>query len=377
MKVNKAMQDIWQKQIDTGRLLKLPNKLTGKVGKMKEFKETYKLVQKLSSVNGFGVSRELLHRTMFNSEALPPLGKEYWWFLFIGQNGEKPIQLMFLVFRKHGKRMSFNDKSMVLKSHGKNKFQAVTACWVWDGKKLHDLGDTNATTTINSKKKSLISKISNHKAVFRGKFPNFELKIGDAINLNMTELKRVDNKDAYGVFFPPFGMGWVNAFSIAKGTVFGKEFKGTAHLQKVVGITTFGCFNWGKIFFQKGSSVSFFCVKPEKNSKKLFYQAISFYDHETKKVIKFKRPKLKILKKEGKKKPEWVITGRDKDKELKIVLETYAEKQFTMKDGEWQVYIEYAVTAKEFSLKTKDRKTSLNGLGRGVGNFEDAYGFVF
>ena len=119
------MQKVQQKQTDTSLLLKLPNKLTGKLGEIKEFKKTYKLVQKLSSVNGFEVSKETLHRTMFNSEALPPLGKEYWWFLFIGQNGKKPIQLMFLVFRKHGKSMLFNNKKMLLKKLGKNKFQAV------------------------------------------------------------------------------------------------------------------------------------------------------------------------------------------------------------------------------------------------------------
>jgi len=314
---------------------------------------------------------------MFNSEALPPLGKEYWWFLFIGQNREKPVQLMFLVFRKQGKSMLFNDKRMVLKALGKNEFQAITSCWVWDGKKMRDLDDTNAVTIVDSKKKSLTSNVSDHKVIFKGDFPDFGLEIGDIINLNMTELKRINSKDAYGVFLPPFGMGWVDTFSIAKGTVFGKKFEGIGHLQKVVGVAPFGCFNWGNVFFQNGSSTSFFCLKPKKNSKNLFHTSVSFYDRENRTVVKFNKPKLKISKKAGNEKPTWVIAGCDKDKEFKIVLETYAKKRFTMKNGEWQVYIEYAVTAKEFSLKTKDKKVCLNDLGKGVGTFEDAYGFVF
>jgi len=284
---------------------------------------------------------------------------------------------MFLVFRKHGKKMLFNDKNMALKKLGKNKFQAVTANWAWDGKKLCDLEDTNATTTVNPKNKTLTTTISSHKIVFSGSAPNFELKIGNNINLKMTELKQVNNKDAYCVFLPPFGMGWVDAFSKAKGEILGKKFEGIAHLQKVVGVAPFGCFNWANIFFQKGSSVSFFCLKPKKNSKTLFYTSAKFYDHENDTVIQFNKPKLKISKKGNKKNPEWTITGHEKDKEFKLVLETYAKKEFSMKSGEWQVYKEYAVTAKEFSLKTKNKKTNLKNLGKGTGTFEDAYGSMF
>ena len=55
------------------------------------------------------------------------------------------------------------------------------------------------------------------------------------------------------------------------------------------------------------------------------------------------------------------------------MLETYARKQFSMKGGGSQVYVEYAVLPKELSLKTKDRIVALDDLGRGVGTFEDAY----
>ena len=352
------------------------NKITKKIEDINEFKETYKLVQELSSVNGFDVSEKLFHRTMFSSETLPPMGKEYWWFLFIGNDGEKPIQLMFLIFRKHGKTMMFNDKKMMLKKINKDKFQAVTTCWVWDGKKLCELGDANAVTKVNLKEKSLTSQISEHKVSFKGEFPKFKLKIGEIIDLNMTELKKINNKDAYGVFLPPFGMGWADAFSVANGTVFGKEFNGIAHLQKVVGVTTSGCFNWANVFFESGSSASFFCVRPKKNSKTFLHTSFNFYDHKSNKVIKFEKPKLKILKKITNGKSEWIIEGHDKYRYFKIVLETYAKKKYRMENGGWQVYIEYAVIAKEFSLKTKNRKIDITDLGRGVGSFEDAYGFV-
>ena len=105
--------------------------------------------------------------------------------------------------------------------------------------------------------------------------------------------------------------------------------------------------------------------------------SISFYDSKTDSMIKFKKPQLKITKKENKKNTEWTITGKEEDNRFKLVLETYAKKQFTMKNRGWQVYIEYAVLVKEFSLKLKNKNFNLHSVGRGVGTFEDAYGFVF
>ena len=73
---------------------------------------TYNLIKKLSSINGADVNGSLLDRTMFTIEKLPPLGKEYWWFLFFGQDGERPVQITLLIFRKYGKKMLFNNKEM-------------------------------------------------------------------------------------------------------------------------------------------------------------------------------------------------------------------------------------------------------------------------
>ena len=134
-----------------------------------------------------------------------------------------------------------------------------------------------------------------------------------------------------------------------------------------------GFTHWGRMFFKNGSSTSFFCLKTGKDSKRYFHRSLSFHDYKRKKVIKFKNPKLKISKKEGKA-PIWIVEGQDDDKKLRIVLEGYATKRFTMEGGGSQVYIEYAVIPREFSLKTADQVITLCDLGKGVGTFEDAYG---
>ena len=349
------------------------NKLKNKASKIKRVKETYSLIRKLASINGSNVSNVILDRVMYSTEMLPPLGKEYWWFLFFGRNGERPTQLMLLIFRKYGQNMLFNDKNIVLKRLTENRFRAVTAGWIYDGKEFHDLGDTNAITTVYSKRKMIISDISGQEMMLTGGFPHYKLKVGNVIDLNIRKGDYLEDKDACGVFIPPFGMGWVDVFSDAEGTVLGEKFKGTAHLQKVVGITTFGSFHWGRVFFQDGSSTSFFCLKMGKESKRYFHRSLTFHDYRRRKVIEFKKPKLKISKKEGKT-PIWIVEGHDDDKKLRIVLEAYAIKQFSMEGGGSQVYMEYAVIPREFSLKTTDQVITLWDLGKGVGTFEDAYG---
>jgi hypothetical protein len=352
---------------------KVFNKLKNEASKIRGVKETYSLIRELASISGSNVSNVILDRVMYSTEMLPPLGKEYWWFLFFGRDGERPMQLMLLIFRKYGRNMLFNDKKIILQKLTKNKFRAATAGWVYTGKEFHDLGDTNAITTIHSKRKMIISDISGQKIVFNGNFPDYKLKVGNVIDLNIKKGDYLKDKDGRGVFIPPFGMAWVDVFSDAEGIVLGEEFKGTAHLQKVVGITTFGPFHWGRIIFQNGSLLSFFCLKTGKDSKRYFHRSLTFHDHRKKNTIEFKKPKLKISKKEGKM-PMWIVEGQDDDKKLRIVLESYAARKFAMNGGGSQVYIEYAVTPREFSLETANQMITLSDLGRGVGTFEDAYG---
>jgi len=94
---------------------------------------------------------------------------------------------------------------------------------------------------------------------------------------------------------------------------------------------------------------------------------------ETRKYVRFKKPRLKISEEKGRI-TTWTIEGWDEENELIIVLETYAEKKFTMNGGGSQVYREYAVTPAEFRIRTKDQIVTLKELGNGVGTFEDAYG---
>jgi hypothetical protein len=338
--------------------------------KVRRIRGTYTLLRELSSINGANISRRLLDRVMYSVETLPPLGKEYWWFLFFGKDGR---QMMVLVYRKFGSGMVFNGKEVVFRKTNPGAFQAVTTGWIYDGKGIYDLGVSNPVIVSSPGGKALVSKISDRKMTFKGGFPEYELKIGNLVHLKMTEGDSLENRCAYGVYLPPFGAGWIDIFSNAKGEVLGEEFVGTAHLQKVVGIMPYGSFHWARVVFQNGSIFSFFCLKPGEKSKMYFHISMNFYDNQTRKYIRFKKPRLKISE-ETDRITTWTLKGWDEENELSIVLETYADIKFTMNGGGSQVYNEYAVTPTQFRFTTKDQTITLKDLGNGIGTFEDAYG---
>jgi len=340
------------------------------MNKIKGIWNTYNKLWELSKINGSEVDKKLLDQVMFSTEILPPLGKEYWWFLGFDTTGDKPKQLMLLIFRKYGKKMLFNGETMEFNGNEKDQFLAVTSGWVYDGDRLLDLGDTNAI--INIDKNEIMGEVSGHKLLISGGYPNYRISVGDIIKLNLTKSDTLQEKDAHGVFIPPLGMGWVDAFGVAEGEVFDGKFSGHSHLQKVFGVAPFGPFHWGRIIFQNGSIVSFFCLKTGKNSQVFFHKSLLFIDNVNNEIIKFNKFKLKISKSIGEK-LYWVIEGKDAEKELLMTLESHAKKTYSMKGGGSQTYIEHAVTPAAFYLKTDSKLIFLNHLGKGWGTLEDAY----
>jgi len=331
-------------------------------------KKTYSLFRKTSRIKGPDIDKESIDQIMYSFETLPPLGKEYWWFLFFGNNGLRPIQLMLMICRKYGKEMWIDDTKMTLKKIKENEMKSAVSGWLYDGDKVVNLGDTNSIVKINNKK--ITAEIGNKDLVFEGSFPSYKLKIGDSINLDIshenTLIKR--NKESYGIFWPPLGAGYFNLYPDVFGNILGKKFQGTGHLQKVVGILPHFPYNWIRLIFKNGSMLRLSDIRPGKIHLE---RSINFYDNSENKIIEFSKPSLKISKSDDS--LIWTLEGQDKNNYVKVVLEAYAKKKFVMKGGGSLTYFEYCVTPKELILKIKNKTITLKDLGDGVGTLEDAY----
>ncbi len=341
------------------------------LGKIKELRKTYGLFQTLSAIHGPDIDQALLDKVIYSSELLPPFGKEYWWFLFLGQEREKPIQFMLMICRKYGRTIWIDSKEMTLQRMSNNQFKAAVTGWVSDESKIHNLGDTNALIKI--KDNQINAELAGEKLTFQGSFPDYRLKIGSSIDLKIKKSKLISKRDkeAYGMFMPPVGAGWINLYPDVEGTILGKEFKGTGHLQKVVGVTPHFPYNWLRIIFKNGSMARFSCIKPSKESQIYLRKGANFYDNNKGQLIELTGPEIKIIKEKNS--LLWTFEGRDTNKNMRLVLEVYAKKQFVLKGSGSLTYIEYCVIPKEFFFKTKTQTITLNDLGKGVGTLEDAY----
>jgi hypothetical protein len=329
--------------------------------------DMYRLLSKVSSINDFGADKILLDRVLFRSEALPPLGKEYWWFLFFDGSGEKPVQIMLVLYRKHGARMQFNGVEMGLRRKDGGEFLGVAAGWIFDGEEIRDLGEFNETVRLGDGE--IATRLDGKEFMLRGGYPDYTLNVSDLIDLKMGRGQFLAENTARGVYVPPFGMGWVDIYTTAVGTVLGKRFDGSAHLQKVFGVTIYGPFHWGRFVFADGSVASFFTLKTGKESQMFLHRSFALHHKMSGEKITFHNPSLKIKMCED----GWAVEAKDRDKTASLKLQNYAEKTTTMKGGGSQVYTEYAVKVAEFSLQTGDRTITLKDLGQGVGTFEDAY----
>jgi len=145
------------------------------ISSLQEIKGFYDLLFQLRGINGENFDESLIDRVMFNSETLPPMGKEYWWYLGFDLTSEKPRQLMILIFRKHGKKMFFNDKEMTLKTYGENRFRAVTSGWVYDGEQVLSLGDTNAVVELQPNR--IVTQLSGQELVISGEYPRYSISL--------------------------------------------------------------------------------------------------------------------------------------------------------------------------------------------------------
>jgi hypothetical protein len=331
-------------------------------------KKTYNLFRTTAKIHGPDIDQKLVDRIMYNFESLPPLGKEYWWFLFFGNSGPKPIQLMLLICRKYGKKMWIDNNEMALKRIGKNEAKSAVSGWLYDGDEVINLKDANAAVKIIDKK--IIAEIDNKELIFEGSFPHYKLKIGDDVSLDIshenTLVKR--NKEAYGIFWPPIGAGYFNLYPDVSGIIYGKTFNGTGHLQKVVAVAPHFPYNWIRIIFQNGSMLRLSDIKPGKIHLE---RSINFYDNIGNEIINFHKPESKISKSSDS--LIWTLEGQDKNNYVKVVLEAYAQKKFVLKGGGSLTYFEYCVVVKELILKLKEKTITLNDLGDGVGTLEDAY----
>ncbi len=285
-----------------------------------------------------------LDEFLFSKTPLGPGGKEYWFIQVASTSGDK-TQLV-LTFGRSFFGAWVNGRA----GHG-GKVAAVG--WYFSGKKKVFVEDS---VPLEAQKGSLKTRSFE----FRGAFPHYELSAGRGTQLRFSKPASGVPFEALDASANSLGLGMLNIYLDARGTVGGKKFSGLAYLQKVVVTAPFLPWNWARLTFPDKSVLDFYAVRPESRDIGTYLFRSATYRLASGRTVKLGECRLRRLAGD-----RWLLEGKG----VTAYLKTYASKPFLLKGrGEFH-YDEYMVECTDFAYGNISKQS-------GIGLVEDAYGFL-
>ncbi len=319
----------------------------------------------------------------------------WWWFwLFFlepERKGRKPEQIMVLWSRKRERSVICNgiDLNMLdqpVIRNGQLEFNGAVASWYYDGKEMHEDFILEPTKLVlNERSRSLQGK----NALFLQKGNKFFVELrggGTEMHLIAEEEKKI--KPIYAEHHLLRTLDYrilkynrlkLRGFIRKGGSK--RKIKGSAYFQKVAVGGPVIPWQWSMVHFGNGSYLSYnmgrlghsFFAEHHSPLDLRLNGKMEFYDADANRTYKFKGLKLKRSK--GRL-PTWRVRAKSSLARIDIELETASRSLWKLEKGRLNTlyYHEFCVLAKHFQLKKANGEISLEQLGAGVGNCEDAKG---
>ncbi len=285
-----------------------------------------------------------LDEFFFSREAMAPGAKEYWFIDVTSTKGDR-TQLV-LTFGSSYFKTAVNGRA----ARGK-KVAAVG--WLYSGKKRVFLEKSLFLESARGVLKTEAFSLT-------GAFPSYELVAGKAVAIKFSKPARGAPYDAKSASVGPLGLGMLTMYLDARGMIGGRNFEGSAYVQKVVVVAPFIPWNWVRIAFADRSALDFFAVRLDKHDASRVMFRSATYRFASGRTVRLGGCRLQRLAK-----GRWLLEGKD----VICYLKNYAFKPFLIKGrGEFH-YDEYMVECEDFAFKDVRKKG-------GIGLIEDAYGFM-
>lgn len=280
----------------------------------------------------------------FAREELIPGGKEYWFIDVVSTQGDK-AQLV-LTF-------GCSDAKATVNSREAKAGTVAAVGWFYSDRKKVFL---DRPVVLESSKGLLAAGAF----TFSGKYPSYDLVVDKRTRLHFTKQKKGVAYEAHPCTAQDLGVGLLNMYLDATGTIDGKPFKGVGYVQKVVVVAPFIPWNWLRVVFPDKSVLDVFVAKLGVQSVEYRVLSTSIYRLASGKTYQLSGSRFRKL--DG---DRWLLEGDG----FAAYLKTYAFKPFMLRGrGEFH-YDEYLVECDDFVFKGKTKRG-------GIGMIEDAYGFM-
>jgi hypothetical protein len=315
-----------------------------------------------------------LDEIFYKYENLVPYGKEYWFAIFTGTDGKKPMQLISCFGRRNSRKSVIDNVEIDGTNPVGGTLNTAAFAWCYDGRKKLVVPTIETETTMADK--SITSSGNGFRIGISGTVPAYNVKIDSGPIKCDFDLKKpsfgfdeeILNELKMGLNYQVY-----NLYYDFEGTLNGKEQKGRCYLQKVILSTPLVPWHWARLTFNDGSFFVFF--KPYFGGREINYQLRNkglFYSASHDQL--FWVNNLDVH--HDRRHTNWKFASECGDYSLNLAVKAYAGHGFNFRHGGAFNYNEYMVNVKKFDFKSGDVRIDMNTLGSGAGIVEDATGLL-
>jgi hypothetical protein len=315
-----------------------------------------------------------LDEIFYKYEDLVPYGKEYWFAIFTGTEGKKPMQLISCFGRRNSRKWAIDDVEVNGTNPGDGVLKTAAFAWCYDGRRKLVVPTVEAETTVADK--SIMASGRGLNIGVSGTVPAYNVKIDSGpikcdFNLKKPAFgfdEEVLNEHKMGLNYQVY-----NLYYDFDGTLNGKAQKGRCYLQKVILSTPLVPWHWARLVFHDGSFFVFF--KPYFGGRELNYQLRNkglFYSARHDRL--FEVSNLDVY--HDRRRLNWKIVSKGEDYSLNMAIRAYAGHGFSFRHGGAFNYDEYMAIVKRFNFESDGIRLDIKALGGGAGIVEDATGIL-
>jgi len=315
-----------------------------------------------------------LDEIFYKCENLVPYGKEYWFAIFTGTDGKKPMQLISCFGRRNSRKSVIDNVEINGTNPVDGLLKTAAFAWCYDGRKKLVVPTVETGTTVADK--SIVSSGDGLSIGISGTVPLYNVKIDSGpIKCDFYLKKPSFGFDEEVLNELKMGLNYqvYNLYYDFDGILNGKEQKGRCYLQKVILSTPLVPWHWARLIFGDGSFFVFF--KPYFGGRDLNYQLRNkglFYSAEHDRLFWIYNMDVS----HDRRRTNWKFTCKGDDYSLNASVKTYAGHGFSFRHGGAFNYDEYMVNVKKFDFNSGDVHINMKTLGNGAGIVEDATGLL-
>ncbi len=296
----------------------------------------------------------------FTAEDLPPLGKEYWFMVFVEPGGR------MLTFTFGRASSSVNVEGKTIPPNSRDKVLLGGFC--------HDGSFSSFPSQIakfENSQNSLSCRWEGREMSFQGSYPSYSFSISDLCDVELSKPERGVPYETYE--FMKGLVATANLYFNFSGSLKSRPWEGKCYIQKVIATSPFAPWRWGLLYFRDGSSLRYFSTLAPLQ-RRISYKNDGLFYHAPEDRL-YRIGGFSLAKVDDHQ-AMWLFSSNDGEVDCSARLKTRASNRLRMQSMGEFTYLQYPTDVEDFFFQSGDLSLDLSQLGKGSGITEDTFGLM-